>query len=362
VEFDAGDALNRHQLGVWLTDRISAEGGWKDGMDPLELIRHGEDPILCLTHPNNWCSGFSLWADRLSSTALPGSPAARALRTGTDEPPRAQEAGKPPRIVRNPSVYAAAPARSFSPIAVAMRREILRHYYERELPLTSSAALRTLDTNSTLAESRAEMLEQVLKASGLQGVRGRQLLDLGCGFGSLALVFAARGASVTALDPNAPRQDVGREVADQFQLPVAWVTGSMDAMELDSRRFDIAVMNNSLCYVVDRTARHQALQRTWDALRPGGSLVIRDPKRYRLCDQFTRLPLVGMLPPSASRVVLRILGTDRSDVRLVSRRTVRQELRRAGFVDIRAVRAGGRGGIIGALERYQHLTARRPIR
>ncbi len=66
-----------------MTDRSAADGRWKDGTDPLAVLREADAPILCLTHPNNWCSGVSLWADRFkAATRWPGG-----VRTGSDTPP-----------------------------------------------------------------------------------------------------------------------------------------------------------------------------------------------------------------------------------------------------------------------------------
>jgi hypothetical protein len=68
IDYDANDAMRSHRLAAWVTDRSAAEGGWAEGVEPHALFRRGETPILCLTHPNNWVSGLSLWADRLSGT------------------------------------------------------------------------------------------------------------------------------------------------------------------------------------------------------------------------------------------------------------------------------------------------------
>lgn len=67
VDYDANDAMRRHRLAAWVTDRSSAEGGWSGTTDPFELLRAGETPILCLTHPNNFVSGPALWRDRLGA-------------------------------------------------------------------------------------------------------------------------------------------------------------------------------------------------------------------------------------------------------------------------------------------------------
>jgi hypothetical protein len=78
IDYDANDAMRRHRLAAWVTDRSSAEGGWSGAGDPTELLRAGETPILCLTHPNNWVSGAALWQDRLLAL-MPGR--------GSDRPP-----------------------------------------------------------------------------------------------------------------------------------------------------------------------------------------------------------------------------------------------------------------------------------
>jgi hypothetical protein len=93
VEFDALQAMRGRGLGFWLTDRTPAVGRWTDGADPQRLFRQQVSPILCLTHPNNWVSGPSLWLDRVWRAILPSpQPGSRwerrgPLRTGPDTPP-----------------------------------------------------------------------------------------------------------------------------------------------------------------------------------------------------------------------------------------------------------------------------------
>jgi hypothetical protein len=79
VDYDANDAMRRHPLAAWVTDRSGAEGGWSADADPFSLLRRGATPILCLTHPNNWVSGPALWWDRLF---------VRSLGRASDAPPR----------------------------------------------------------------------------------------------------------------------------------------------------------------------------------------------------------------------------------------------------------------------------------
>jgi hypothetical protein len=79
LRWEANAAVGRLPLDVWLTDRSSAEGRWKDGMDPVDLLIDRRSPILAVVHPNNWVSGLGLWWDRI----LPE----RLGMTGADAPP-----------------------------------------------------------------------------------------------------------------------------------------------------------------------------------------------------------------------------------------------------------------------------------
>jgi hypothetical protein len=81
VRWEANAAIGQFPLDVWLTDRSSAEGRWKEGMDPLDLLIDRRSPILAVVHPNNWVSGLGLWGDRM----LPE----RFGTTGSDAPPLA---------------------------------------------------------------------------------------------------------------------------------------------------------------------------------------------------------------------------------------------------------------------------------
>jgi hypothetical protein len=93
IGYDGNEMMRGRDLASWLTDRIAAEGGWMEGIDPLELLASLASPILTVTHPNNWASGPSLWADRSLKAVIPtgslagGARPSRPIRTGDDQPP-----------------------------------------------------------------------------------------------------------------------------------------------------------------------------------------------------------------------------------------------------------------------------------
>lgn len=79
LRWDANAAMRTHRLDVWLTDRSVAEGRWKDGLDPIDLLVDRRSPILGVVHPNNWVSGLSLWYDRALQGARQSNPDSPAL-------------------------------------------------------------------------------------------------------------------------------------------------------------------------------------------------------------------------------------------------------------------------------------------
>ena len=251
----------------------------------------------------------------------------------------------------------------FAPIVAALRTEVTAYYQARGLSLADAAAQTTLDTNSTFVERRgrpvAELLEQRLGRKSLAGMR---VLDLGCGFGALSVYLAAAGADVTGVDSKGSRLGVGRAVAAAHALPVRFEVGRMEALDGFEGRYDAAIQNNSLCYLVRTDQRQAALRQALLALRPGGVLAIRNPNRSHPLDQFSGLPLVQLLPPAVAVRASRALGRPRSLTRVVSPLGARRELRRAGFDEIvrHDVGRDRRLRVLGPLRRYQHFTALRP--
>jgi len=251
----------------------------------------------------------------------------------------------------------------FAPIADSLRDAVLAYYRETGGTLHGASGLRTLETNSGLAAKRGNSLLQILALREPDlDLRGLSLLDIGCGFGALTVYFAHLGAEVTATDVSSSRLTVGERVAQEFGFPVRWVHGSLQELPLSDRQFDIAILNNALCYVVPRPERLISLVQVRRVLRPAGTLLMRNPNRTALRDPFTGLPVLNRLSPGAASVVSRALNRHRSHVRLLSARGQRAELRRVGFeqIDIRS----SRRRTIKPLDRwaasYQHVLARRP--
>jgi SAM-dependent methyltransferase len=114
----------------------------------------------------------------------------------------------------------------------------------------------------------------------------RSALDVGCGTGTLALLLAARGLEVTAVDPAAASLAVAR--AKPGAPAVRWLVG--DARTLPPLRVDLATMTgNTAQAITDPRDWAATLDGIHAALRPGGHLVFetRDPA-FRGWEEWTR--------------------------------------------------------------------------
>lgn len=109
----------------------------------------------------------------------------------------------------------------------------------------------------------------------LKDIRDREVLDFGCGDGSLSVILARLGARVTALDISAELIDVARQraalngVADRIDF----IERDITAAPLGANQFDFAVCNLVLHHVELRAVVPLIVA----ALKPGGTAVVVEP-------------------------------------------------------------------------------------
>lgn len=148
-------------------------------------------------------------------------------------------------------------------------------------------------TASDYARHRAgfpPLLLERLAAYGI-GKGGQSVLDLGTGTGSLARLFAARGAVVTGIDPAEPLLDQARRLDREAGVSVSYLTGSAERTGLPSGAFDVVTAGQ--CWHWFRGDEAAAEVRR--LLRPGGRVVIA---------HFDWLPLPGNVVETTERLIL----------------------------------------------------------
>ncbi|MFF2807986.1 class I SAM-dependent methyltransferase [Streptomyces sp. NPDC058000] len=104
----------------------------------------------------------------------------------------------------------------------------------------------------------------------LGDVRGRRLLDAGCGHGYFSRMLAARGAHVTAVEPTDGMLAYARQKEDALGQGIRYVQADLARLPDLGGDFDAVVCSMVLPAVPDwKPAMRACVQ----ALRPGGLLV-----------------------------------------------------------------------------------------
>ena len=109
----------------------------------------------------------------------------------------------------------------------------------------------------------------------LGDLRGKALLEIGCGIGTNTIAFARAGAFVTALDISSEMVAVARERAAREGLSerVLTIHSSVEEMDFPEGSFDV-VYGHSVLHHLELSS---AIPRIARALRPGGIASFLDP-------------------------------------------------------------------------------------
>jgi SAM-dependent methyltransferase len=102
-------------------------------------------------------------------------------------------------------------------------------------------------------------------------LRGRRVIDCGCGSGGYVRALAERGADVFGIEFEASKL---REAALAPDLAGRVESGDVAHLGFEDGRFDVALLNEVLEHVPDD---RRALREVHRILRPGGRLVIFSP-------------------------------------------------------------------------------------
>lgn len=128
------------------------------------------------------------------------------------------------------------------------------------------------DKFTSEAYSYARMIERpvIMRLAG--DVRGKHILDLGCGSGEYAIGFAKEGAIVTGLDISDISLGIAREKAIRQNLDIQFIQGSISSLSIfKAKTFDIVFSSSSMHYVADL---EQVFRQSYTLIVDDGSLLL----------------------------------------------------------------------------------------
>ena len=129
------------------------------------------------------------------------------------------------------------------------------------------------------------------------GLKGKEILDLGCGGGLLCEAMAFAGANVTGIDANESAIGAAVDHSRQNSLRIGYYTGTAEAFAADHRRaFDAVACMELLEHVPDVQS---LITSCATMLRPGGQLFLstinRNARSYASAILAAEY-LLGLLP------------------------------------------------------------------
>jgi ubiquinone biosynthesis O-methyltransferase len=124
-----------------------------------------------------------------------------------------------------------------------------------------------------------EQLQRRLILSLLGDVKGRRVLDIGCGDGDLAVELRRRGANVTGIDASSDMIEAAKARAKREGLEIDFQVGAAECIPFAAEQFDTVVAVTILCFVANAAPAFQEVARV---LRPGGLLVIGELGKWSL--------------------------------------------------------------------------------
>ena len=203
--------------------------------------------------------------------------------------------------------------------------------------------------NPASAEAiKAAPAEAAFLIEKLKLKKGASLLDLCCGPGRHALIFAKRGLNVTGYDFSAEYLAEAKAKAEKKKLAVRFEQGDMRHIPYKNA-FDAAVnLFNSFGYFLNQEEDFAVLQGLFSALKPGGMLaidIVNGTYMRNYAGPYSRTDLGSSLlieerefskegMTCAWTFMHKKTGKSRSAVffnRLYSRKTLAELLEKAGF-------------------------------
>jgi 2-polyprenyl-3-methyl-5-hydroxy-6-metoxy-1,4-benzoquinol methylase len=138
---------------------------------------------------------------------------------------------------------------------------------------------RAIDLNELLVREAFESptaIENRFALAAMGNLKGKKVLDLGCGAGEAAVYFALQGADVCACDVAGDFLKIAERLAEKFGVQPEFTEASSGALPYPAATFDY-VFGNGVLHHVELSSTAGEVRRV---LKPGGRGFFVEPLPY----------------------------------------------------------------------------------
>lgn len=148
-----------------------------------------------------------------------------------------------------------------------------QEFYSNEYPQLNNSSLEVQERDKEFNDAQREEKYQTLCELTHSDLKGKKILDFGCGWGHTIKYFQSKGAMVYGCDPAVDAVTYGQKNG----LNV--VSTKMDTLNIfNGMRFDVVMLLNVLEHLADPIHTIREIKK--EILAPGGILVIEVPNDY----------------------------------------------------------------------------------
>ncbi len=138
----------------------------------------------------------------------------------------------------------------------------------------SAIDINVIDPDVAFEGSTAPENRFILSCMG--DIKGKTLLDIGCGAGESSVYFALKGVKCVAYDYSSGMVNAAKRLAENQGVEIMALTGNASELGFPDNTFDIVYAANLLHHV----DTEKTLNEIHRVLRPGGIACLWDPLRH----------------------------------------------------------------------------------
>ncbi|WJW69659.1 methyltransferase domain-containing protein [Candidatus Chlorohelix allophototropha] len=150
-------------------------------------------------------------------------------------------------------------------------------------------------------------------------LRGKKILDLGCGMGGFSTALALEGARVQPYDYNRAYCRITRLRGMRYKLNFSPVNGAGEALPFPNAHFDHIVCLDVLEHVQNPEKLLSEISR---CLKPGGVCFITAINRFAFSDPHYHVRFVNWLPRRFAEPAMKLLRRNKDNSRFGDRQTL----------------------------------------